>query len=292
MPLPDSAPTDMVGAKLLKHGDADRCMVSGISNENKMKETSSSECSSQPIFGIKPIIEAIDAGKPIDRLFIQKGLKSPHFPPLWERIKAQKIPFRYVPLDRLRRVTTKNHQGVVAYLSPISITTIEQVIPAVYESGKDPFLVILDRVTDVGNFGAIVRSAEVAGAHAVIIPEKNSAPLSGDAVKTSAGALMRLPVCRERKLAETVQQLKAFGIRIVAITEKSKHSIYDMESVDGPLALMMGSEEDGIGKELLDIADQAVHIPMFGKLGSLNVSVATGIALFECVRRRTVTTAP
>jgi 23S rRNA (guanosine2251-2'-O)-methyltransferase len=254
-----------------------------------MKETNNSECNTQPIFGIKPIIEAIDAGKPIDRLFIQKGLKSPHFSPLWDRIKAQKIPFRYVPMDRLRRITTKNHQGVVAFLAPVALATVHQVVPSIFEAGADPLLLILDRVTDVGNFGAIVRSAEVAGVHAIIIPEKNSAPLSGDSVKTSAGALMRVPICRERKLPEIVRQLKDSGIRIVAVTEKTHQQLYEAGPFDGPLALIMGSEEDGISTELLDLADEAVAIPMFGKLGSLNVSVATGVVLFEMIRRRLAT---
>lgn len=254
-----------------------------------MKETNSSECSNLHIFGIKPLIEAIDAGKDVDRIFIQKGLKSPHFSPLWDRIKEFKIPFRYVPADRLRKITSKNHQGVIAFLSPISLTTIDQVLPGVYERGEDPFFLVLDRITDVGNFGAIVRTAEVAGVHAIVLPEKNSAPLSGDAVKTSAGALMRVPICRERKLIERIQELKDSGLRVVAVTEKATTSVYET-AFEGPMVFVMGSEEDGITKELLALADVRVQIPMFGKVGSLNVSVATGIALFEYVRQNKVPT--
>ncbi len=249
-----------------------------------MKETNNSECNNLHIFGIKPLIEAIDAGKDVDRIFIQKGLKSPHFSPLWDRIKELKIPFRYVPADRLRKITSKNHQGVVAFLSPISLTTIDQVLPGVYERGENPFFLVLDRITDVGNFGAIVRTAEVAGVHAIVLPEKNSAPLSGDAVKTSAGALMRVPICRERKLPMKLQELKDSGLKVIAVTEKATHNIYET-AFEGPVVFVMGSEEDGISPEILSMADERVQIPMFGHVGSLNVSVATGIALFEYVRQ-------
>ncbi|MCH8554800.1 MAG: 23S rRNA (guanosine(2251)-2'-O)-methyltransferase RlmB [Schleiferiaceae bacterium] len=252
-----------------------------------MIETNNSECNNLPIFGIRPIIEAIESGKEIDRVLIQKGLRSPQFSELWHLIKEHQIPFRHVPVEKIKRLTSKNHQGVVAYLSPISLSTLDQILPTIYESGKDPLILVLDRVTDVGNFGAIVRTAEVCGVNAVVIPEKGSAPLNGDAVKTSAGALLRVPICREKRLRDALQQLQDSGIRIIACTEKSDTHMYQVD-LSGPLAIVMGSEDDGVSDYIMEMSSAKAAIPMLGKIGSLNVSVSAGVVLYESLRQRAV----
>ncbi len=237
------------------------------------------------IFGIHPLIEALEEGRKIEKVFIQKGLSGNSFQKLFHKIRAENIPFQMVPIERLNRITRKNHQGVVAQISLIDYHRLEDVLPTIYENGEVPLLVILDRITDVRNFGAIARSAEVAGAHALIIPEKESAPVNADAIKTSSGALSRIPVCREKELLATIAFLNQSGIKVIACTEKSRNVLYDTK-LDVPLAIVMGSEEKGVSKSTLATVDLAVSIPQKGKIGSLNVSVATGIVLFEALRQR------
>lgn len=238
------------------------------------------------IFGIRPIIEAIRSGKEVEKIFFQQGTGSALMAELTEEIKKYKIPFQFVPAEKLNHlIKSRNHQGVVAQLSPVSYRDIEDIIPTVFEKGETPLVIILDRITDVRNFGAISRSAECAGVHALIIPSKGSAQINSDAIKTSAGALYQIPVCRTENLKQTCEFLKKSGLRLVACTEKTDRSIYDTDFTV-PTALIMGSEEDGISSEYLKISDDKASIPLYGKIESLNVSVSAGITLYEIVRQR------
>ncbi|GAB4145714.1 MAG: 23S rRNA (guanosine(2251)-2'-O)-methyltransferase RlmB [Bacteroidia bacterium] len=238
------------------------------------------------IYGMHAVTEAIRAGKEIDRMFIQEGLKSDLFAELRRLTKEHNIHFQIVPQAKLQRLAPgKNHQGVAAFLSPVTFHKIEDILPGIFESGKTPLLIILDRITDVRNFGAIARTAECAGADAIIIPSRGAAQINADAVKTSAGALHTLPVCREDNLKNTIEYLKESGIKIVACTEKASEP-YDTQNLTGPVAIIMGSEEDGISGEYLKRSDIRVQIPMLGSISSLNVSVAAGILIFDVLRQR------
>ena len=237
------------------------------------------------IFGIRAIIEAIKAGKQIDKLMIRSGLKGELIYELMALVKELQIPFQYVPNERINRVTMKNHQGVLAFISPIEFQSIENILPVIYEQGKTPLFVILDKVTDVRNFGAITRTAECAGVDAIIIPEKGSAQISGDAVKTSAGALLKIPVCRVKNLAKTIKFLQESGIQIVASTEKANDLYYTVD-FSIPTAILMGAEDTGVDMEYLRVADKMVKIPILGEIESLNVSVAASIMIYEAVKQR------
>ncbi len=240
-----------------------------------------SEC----IFGIRTVIEAIKAGKQIDRLLIKQGLQGALYHELMTEVKNYNIVFQIVPLERIELVTRKNHQGVLAWLSPVEFQYIANLLPMLYETGEDPLLIALDGVSDVRNFGAIVRTAECLGAHAIIIPEKGSARITADAVKTSAGALHTFPVCREKSIVRTIEYLKESGLKVICAGEKSGKLITEVP-LKGPYVLIMGSEDKGISRELLALSDHQVRIPMTGTIGSLNVSVAAGILLYEMVRQR------
>lgn len=237
------------------------------------------------IFGLRPIIEAIQAGKEIDTLFIQKGLKNELFQELWLLVRAHKVNYKHVPVEKLNRLTRKNHQGVFAFISPISFHKTDSIVQEVFEKGETPLFLILDRVTDVRNFGAIVRSAECAGAQTIIVPQKGSAAINGDALKTSAGALHNIPICREFNLKATIEYLKNSGLQIIGCTEKTENFIYQTD-LTIPTAIIMGSEEDGISDEYLKLCDYKVGIPMKGNIGSLNVSVSAGVVLYEAVRQK------
>ncbi len=237
----------------------------------------------KPIFGIRAVEEAIDAGKEIDKIFIKKGLQGELFKGFFKKLQEQDIPFQYVPIEKLNRISQKNHQGVIAYISPIVYDDIEQIIPTLYDEGKEPFILVLDGVTDVRNFGAIARSAECAGVNAIVIPIKGGASVNADAIKTSAGALHNTPVCRVYSLVDTVTFLKNSGIKIVAATEKGADD-YTEADYSGPKCLIMGAEDTGISEEVLNIADIFSKIPVKGKIKSLNVSVASGIMLYEMLK--------
>ena len=237
------------------------------------------------IFGIRAIIEAIKAGKQIDKLMIRNGLKGELIYELMALVKEMQIPFQYVPNERINRITMKNHQGVLAFISPIEFQSIENILPVIYEQGKTPFFVILDKVTDVRNFGAITRTAECANVDAIIIPEKGSAQISGDAVKTSAGALLKIPVCRVKNLAKTIKFLQESGIQIVAATERASDLYYTVD-FSIPTAILMGAEDTGVDMEYLRVADKMVKIPILGEIESLNVSVAASIMIYEAVKQR------
>lgn len=237
------------------------------------------------IFGIRSIQEAIRSGKEIDKVLIRKGLGGELFQELFDEMKASNIPFQQVPIEKLNRITRKNHQGVVAFISPISYHNIETLIPGLFEQGINPLILILDSLTDVRNIGAIARSAECAGVDAIIVPEKGSAQINADALKTSAGALHHVPVCRTKNLVQTARFLKESGLTLFAATEKAA-DYYFKKSYTMPLAIIMGSEETGISNDLLRISDSLVQIPIAGKIQSLNVSAAASVLLYEVVKQR------
>ena len=236
------------------------------------------------IYGTRPVIEAILAGKDIDKVMIQSGLSNDLVKELIAVARNNNVPVVFVPPEKLKRLSTKNHQGVICLMSTVSFATLDNLIYKAYQEGREPFFLILDRITDVRNFGAIVRTAECAGLDGIVIAEKGNAPITGDAMKTSAGALNHVPICREKDIKKTLALLRENGIQIVACTEKTEKSIYSL-NLKGPIALIMGSEEDGISDSLLKDADELARIPLKGKIGSLNVSVAAGIALYEVVRQ-------
>lgn len=240
------------------------------------------------IFGMRAVIEAIDADKAIDKILLQKGLSNDLFNQLRQALKGKDIPYQFVPPEKLRRIVgdnEKNHQGVVAYLAEVIYHETEELLTKVFEKGKMPLVLILDRITDVRNFGAIARSAECAGVNFIIIPSRGAAQINADAVKTSAGALHRIAVCREENLKNTIEFLKESGLQIVACHEKTDTNVYEAD-FKKPTAIIMGSEENGISGEYLKRSDVQVKIPMSGSIASLNVSVATGIVLFEVVKQR------
>jgi 23S rRNA (guanosine2251-2'-O)-methyltransferase len=249
---------------------------------NSMKEQENKQ---EWIYGLRPLMEAVQAGKEVEKVLIQKGLTGSTFRELMPLLKAHKIPYQMVPVEKLNRVTRKNHQGIIAFLSPVSFYQIEQILPGIYEEGKEPFILVLDRVTDVRNFGAILRTAHSAGVHAVLIPDKGAASLNSGTVKSSAGAIYKIPICREHNLKEALAYLKNSGLQIAAVTEKAEKLHFE-ENLMGPLALIMGSEGEGISAEYLKLADLKVKIPMLGEIESLNVSVAAAVLMYEVVRQR------
>jgi 23S rRNA (guanosine2251-2'-O)-methyltransferase len=237
------------------------------------------------IFGLRPVIEAIKAGKQIDRLLVKQGLQGALYHELMTEVRKNNIAYQIVPIERIEIVTRKNHQGVLAWLSIIEYQNITNLLPMIFERGEDPLLIVLDGVSDVRNFGAIVRTAECLGAHAVIIPEKGSARITADAVKASAGALNSFPVCREKSITKIIGFLKESGLKVICAVEKSSTAA-DRSLLTGPAALILGSEDKGISRELLALADHMVRIPISGNISSLNVSVAAGILIYEIMRQR------
>lgn len=237
------------------------------------------------IFGIRPVIEAIEAGKDIDKILIKKDLSGELVNELYDLVKQYRILIQRVPLEKINRITRKNHQGVVAILSSVTYSNLSNVIPEIYEAGKMPFMVALDGVTDVRNFGAIARTCECTGVDAVVIPERHSVSVSGDAMKTSAGALNYLQVCRERSMQGALNYLKNNGCKIVGASGKTDKLYTDVDYTV-PTVIVMGSEDTGLQPEVESVCDELVSIPEFGKINSLNVSVAAGIMMYEVVRQR------
>ncbi|NQU31933.1 MAG: 23S rRNA (guanosine(2251)-2'-O)-methyltransferase RlmB [Bacteroidetes bacterium] len=246
-----------------------------------------SENFDKPIFGIRPVIEAINAGKEIDRVFIQNGLRTELFQELMSLLKQDNIPYKFVPIVKLNNITRKNHQGVIAYASPIAFSNIEHIIPGLFEEGIEPLILILDKITDVRNFGAILRTAESTGVNAVVFPTQGAALLNSGTVKSSAGAIYNISLCRSDNLKDTIDFLKNSGLNIAAATEKGSE-LYHKSDLTGPLALIMGSEGDGVSGEYLKRSDIKLMIPMLGITASLNVSVAAGVLLYEVVRQRSI----
>ena len=237
------------------------------------------------IFGLRAVIEAIKAGKDIDKVLIKKDISGDLVAELFQVIKEYGVVSQRVPVERINRITHKNHQGVVAFLSPVAYHNLDDLIPSLFEAGKLPFVVALDGITDVRNFGAIARTCECSGVDAIIIPEKNSVSVNADAVKTSAGALLHIPVVRVKNLNKAIKQLKESGLMIVGATEKGSKN-YTTFDYTVPTAIVMGAEDTGISNENLRECDYLAAIPMFGQINSLNVSVAAGILVYEVVRQR------
>ena len=238
------------------------------------------------VFGIQSVIETLRSDQQIDKLYMEKGLSNPEIQNL---AFQNRVTIQRVPVEKLDRLTRKNHQGVVCLVSAIQYVKLSNVIADVYERGETPFFLILDRITDVRNFGAIARTAECTGVQCMVIPGRGAAAINSDAMKTSSGALNHISVCREPDLTETIKYLQDSGITVVACTEKSNRDLYERDTdLTGPIAIIMGSEEDGISPELLRMADNHVKIPLLGAVGSLNVSVATGVVLYEAVRQRSL----
>lgn len=239
------------------------------------------------IFGLRPVMEAIEAGKTIDKIFIQNGLQGDIVAELKKQLSKEGIRPNYVPVEKLNRITRKNHQGVVAFTTDIVFYKIEDLVPQLFEEGKTPFLLVLDRLTDVRNFGAICRTAECVGVDAIIIPDKGAAPINSDAIKTSAGAIYNVKICKEKNLAHTVDYLQQSGILVFASTEKAQKAVYETDFRE-PCAIVMGNEETGISKEVLHHSDEKIKLPIEGKTQSLNVSVACGAVLYEVLRQRII----
>lgn len=237
------------------------------------------------VFGIRAVIEAVEAGKEIDRVLLKRDFSGELAGELFAVLKDNGIRPQRVPVEKLNAITRKNHQGVIAYISPVNYQPLEEIIASVYDRGETPFIVVLDHITDVRNFGAIARTAECAGVHAVVIPSRGSVTVTADAVKTSAGALLTLPVCRPKSLEDAVKYMKSCGLQIVTASEKASTN-YTKADMTLPTAIIMGAEDKGVSATLSAISDVAVSMPQFGKIASLNVSVATGILLYEVVRQR------
>ena len=237
------------------------------------------------VFGTRPVLEAINSGKTLEKLFIQKNLKKEILEKIKSKLSSKKINISYVPKEKLNRITKKNHQGIICYISPISYQPIEEIIQRVFEKGKDPFVIILDRITDTRNFGAISRVADASGVDAIIIPEKESAIITSDSIKTSAGAINYIPICKVKSLRSTANFLKESGLKLVSCTEKGDKKFYDAD-LTSPCCIILGSEKDGISNSLMDISDERLNIPMKGNVESLNVSSSASVILFEVVRQR------
>ena len=237
------------------------------------------------IFGIHPIIEAISSGKTIDKVFIQKGLRGELFYQLEKILREQSINISYVPVEKLNRFTKKNHQGVVAQISPIDFHDLDNLVLSVTESGKTPLFLLLDQLSDVRNFGAIIRTAECTGVDGIIIQKKGGAPVNEDTIKTSTGAVFKVPICKVDHIKDAIYYLQASGVKTIAATEKTNNNIYNI-SFREPCAIVMGSEGKGVSNSVLKIVDEKAKLPMYGEIASLNVSVACGAFLYEVVRQR------
>ncbi|WP_396164212.1 23S rRNA (guanosine(2251)-2'-O)-methyltransferase RlmB [Flavobacterium sp.] len=237
------------------------------------------------IFGIRAIIEAINAKKEIDKVFVQKEAQGDLMQDLMKTMKRNNINFSYVPVEKLNRLTPNNHQGAVATIAPISFVSLETLVETVIETGKKPLFLILDQLSDARNFGAIIRTAECTGVDGIIIQKQGSAPVNGDTVKTSAGAVFNVPICKVDHIKDAIFYLQGSGIKTVAATEKTEHHIYDINLNEG-VAIIMGSEDRGVNPSVLKIVDEKAKLPMFGSIESLNVSVACGAFLYETLRQR------
>lgn len=240
---------------------------------------------SQVVFGIRAVIEAIESGKQVDKVLMKKDLGGELARELLSVTREYNVPVQRVPVERINKVTRKNHQGVIAFMAAVDYYHVNDIVPALYDEGINPLVVVLDGVTDVRNFGAIARTCECAGVNCIVIPERNSVSVNADAVKTSAGALNYLPVCRERNLVKAVQYLRDSGFKVMGASEKTDLN-YTKADFTGPVAIVLGAEDTGISTDALKLCDTLVAIPEFGQINSLNVSVAGGIMIYEVVRQR------
>ena len=237
------------------------------------------------LFGIYPVIEALKAKQTIDKAYVQKGLQSPKIDAIVADLEALNTTISYVPLEKMEKLCRSNHQGIILISSPIEFVGLETMVEAVLESEKTPLFLILDQISDVRNFGAILRTAECTGVDGVIIQKKGGAPVSGDTVKTSAGAIFNIPICKVDHIKDAIYYLQGSGITTIAATEKTQDTIYNLE-LNEPMAIVMGSEGLGVSKSVLCIVDKKASLPLLGVINSLNVSVACGALLYEVVRQR------
>ena len=237
------------------------------------------------LFGIYPVIEALKAKQTIDKAYVQKGLQSPKIDAIVSDLEALNTTISYVPLEKMEKLCRSNHQGIILISSPIEFVALETMVEAVLESEKKPLFLILDQISDVRNFGAILRTAECTGVDGVIIQKKGGAPVSGDTVKTSAGAIFNIPICKVDHIKDAIYYLQGSGITTIAATEKTQDTIYNLE-LNEPMAIVMGSEGLGVSKSVLSIVDKKASLPLLGVINSLNVSVACGALLYEVVRQR------
>ncbi|TYB73884.1 23S rRNA (guanosine(2251)-2'-O)-methyltransferase RlmB [Bizionia gelidisalsuginis] len=237
------------------------------------------------IFGLRAIIEAINANSTIDKVFLQKGLKGELFQELEFAIKKNGVNASYVPIEKLNKLTTNNHQGAVAQISPITFHDLETLVEKTIASGATPLFLMLDQISDVRNFGAIIRTAECTGVNGIIVQKKGGAPVNGDAIKTSAGAVFKIPICKVDHIKDAMFYMQASGIKVIAATEKTDNTIYDI-SLKEPCAIIMGSEGRGINPSVLKLVDAKAKLPLLGDIESLNVSVACGVFLYEVLRQR------
>lgn len=245
----------------------------------------STNMKSTQIFGLRAIIEAIEAGKAVDKVFLQKGLRGALFTELETLLRKEGISSSYVPVERLNRFTQKNHQGAIAQISPVDFHDLDALTISIFEKGETPLFIILDQVTDVRNFGAIIRTAACTGVHGIIISKQGSAPINGDTVKTSAGGVFTVPICKVDHIKDAIYYLQSSGIEVFAASEKTDNTIFDV-NLDKPVAVIMGSEGKGVSSGILKIVDHKAKLPMQGSISSLNVSVACGAILYEIVRQR------
>lgn len=239
----------------------------------------------QYIYGIHAVLEALEAGKDIDKILLSKTLNNETAQEIIDRARQLRVPTQRVPVQKIDRITRRNHQGVLAMMAAVTYYRIEDLVPQLFDEGENPFVVVLDGVTDVRNFGAVARTCECAGVSTIVIPDRESVSVNADAVKTSAGALNYIPVCRERNLVTAVKLLRDSGFKIVGTSDK-QHLSYTQADYTGPVAIVLGAEDKGISPEIMKLCDTQVLIPEFGHINSLNVSVAGGIMIYEVVRQR------
>lgn len=237
------------------------------------------------IYGIRAILEAIEAEQPINKIFLQKGLGGELFRELETVIRKSGISSSYVPIEKLNRLTKNNHQGAVAQISPVEFQAFEPLVEQVMEKEQVPFFLLLDQISDVRNFGAIIRTAECCGVHGIIVPKNGAAPITEDTVKTSAGAVFNVPIAKVDHLKDAIYYLQASGISVIGATEKTENQIYSVD-FKSPCAIVMGAEDKGISNSVMKVLDRKVKLPLLGQIGSLNVSVACGVFLYEVVRQR------
>jgi len=238
------------------------------------------------VCGIWPVIEALRDGRNVEKILLRREAGGDGVKQIRQLARDRDVPWQPVPVEKLDRLTRAEHQGVIAFISQVEEQDLNEVITRVYEEGGTPLILALDGVTDVRNIGAIARSAECFGVDALVVPKTGTARLGPDAVKSSAGALLRKPVCRVNKLTEAVRLAKDQGLRVIACTEKAATALHEAD-LTGPVMLVMGSEDEGISDPVMRMADELVRIPMSGSIASLNVSVATGIALHAVLLNRT-----
>ena len=237
------------------------------------------------IYGAHAILEALNECQPIDQILIKKQSDSEQIKEIIVQAKKQNVTIKSVPIEKLNKITRKAHQGVIAFMSPVEFHDVEQIVPSLFEKGEVPFLVLLDQVSDVRNFGAITRTCECMGVHAIVIPHHGSAQINADAVKTSAGALLKIPVCKTFSLKKTISYLQESGIEVICVAEKFSQNCYDVD-LTKPVALVFGSEDTGIEQSIIDMANTCIKIPMQGEISSLNVSVAAAMCIYEVCRQR------